>query len=325
MRRRIQTLHTTIQRPVETQIRTYESQFRQPFSTARGWIHSVKPEDLQGDVDIIDPVDGLPTLPISAHTSPVNRERTPLIVDKPVNGSRWQIFAKSSAYPTGNPERAQRVDEQWLVDHMPSLDAPWQAGHGVGDAEKGNPLTSHAKRRAWYVRLQRAVLRNPLVPLALRLTMWSFSLIALGLGASIFSLSHAKHFTQRPSTFIAIIFDSVALVYLFYITYDEYTSKPLGLRSPQAKMRLILLDLFFIVFNSANLSLAFDTLTDVRGPCKKGLDSASPGPNDMNADKEICSRQSALSGVLLIALVAWLLTFTVSVFRLVERVTGTRE
>lgn len=282
-------------------------------------------------MEVIDPTDGLPTRPISAHTSP---------------RSRWQTFAKVSAYHTGHIEGTpQRVDEQWLIEHMPDLDSPWQAGHGVGDQEKGTGtlFSSHAKRRAWYVRLevssplrrphdsppeqpilkssQRALLRNPLVPLAFRLTMWSFSLIALALGASIYSLSHDRHISQRPSTFIAIIFDSVALVYLFYITYDEYSSKPLGLRPPKAKMRLILLDLFFIVFNSANLSLAFDALTDPRGPCKDGPAPNSSGRNetsglnDGHKDNDICARQSALSGVLLIALFAWLLTFAVSVFR----------
>lgn len=114
---------------------------------------------------------------------------------------------------------------------------------------------------------------------------------------------------------MAIIFDSVALIYIFYITYDEYTGKPLGLRSAKAKMRLILLDMFFIVFNSANLSLAFDALTDVRWSCRESqLHAVSPN-NDGSANGGLCNRQRALSGVLLIALVAWLLTFAVSVFR----------
>jgi hypothetical protein len=142
------------------------------------------------------------------------------------------------------------------------------------------------------------------VPLALRLTIWSFSLVALALGGSIHSLSSEGR--QRSSTVLAMTFDSVALIYLFYITYDEYSSKPLGLRSPKAKMRLILLDLFFIVFNSATLSLAFDALADTNGGCK-GRAGA-----DMRA---LCHRQRALTAVLLVALVAWLLTFAVTAFR----------
>lgn len=110
---------------------------------------------------------------------------------------------------------------------------------------------------------------------------------------------------------MAIIVDAVALVYLVYITYDEYTGKPLGLRSPKAKMRLILLDIFFIVFDSANLSLAFASLSDVQGSCINSVINHHLDPKN----DAICSRQTALASVLLIALIAWLLTFTISVFR----------
>lgn len=115
---------------------------------------------------------------------------------------------------------------------------------------------------------------------------------------------------------MAIIVDAVALVYLVYITYDEYASKPLGLRSPKAKVRLILLDLFFIVFDAANLSLAFESLSDVQGSCTNAVINNEPVPRS----NVLCVRQKALASVLLVALIAWLLTFSVSVFRLVERV-----
>lgn len=110
---------------------------------------------------------------------------------------------------------------------------------------------------------------------------------------------------------MAIIVDAVALVYLVYITFDEYTSKPLGLRSPSAKTRLILLDLFFIVFDSANLSLAFASLSDVTGSCTEAEVNQELYPSN-NA---ICVRQKALASVLLVALVAWLTTFAISVLR----------
>ena len=103
---------------------------------------------------------------------------------------------------------------------------------------------------------------------------------------------------------MAVVVDAVALVYLVYITYDEYTGKPLGLRSVKSKMRLIFLDLFFIVFNSANLSLAYEA---------QGGDM-----NDSCSDKakEISHmEQVALAWVLLVVLVAWLLTFSISVMR----------
>ena len=116
------------------------------------------------------------------------------------------------------------------------------------------------------------------------MNVWVFSAVALALAASIHvitdhqnkirALNGQERIHITPSTNMAIIVDAVAMVYLLYITYDEYTGKPLGLRPAKAKMRLIFLDLFFIVFDSANLSLAFVSIEKV------------------NCDDEICSRQS---------------------------------
>lgn len=116
---------------------------------------------------------------------------------------------------------------------------------------------------------------------------------------------------QGPSALMAIIVDAVALVYLIYITWDEYTSKPLGLRSPSAKARLILLDIFFIVFDSANLSLAFASLSEVTGSCTEAEVNQTIDPRN----DSICVRQKALASVLLVALLAWLTTFSISVLR----------
>jgi hypothetical protein len=70
-------------------------------------------------------------------------------------------------------------------------------------------------------------------------------------------------------------------------------------------------DLLFIVFDSANLSLAFDSLFDVRWSCRV-LDS---GVDESPAIDPICDRQRALAAFLFLALCAWVATFTVSVFR----------
>jgi hypothetical protein len=105
---------------------------------------------------------------------------------------------------------------------------------------------------------------------------------------------------------MAIVVDVVAIPYILYITWDEYTGKPLGLRSPKAKIRLVLLDLFFIIFESANLALAFAALTDDNGSCQSG----NNGNNYI-----ICNRVKALCGILMIALIAWSMTFAVSIFR----------
>lgn len=182
-------------------------------------------------------------------------------------------------------------------------------------------------------------MHNPFVVLIIRLIVLFYVLIALGMGATIYHRTNvvnagpSKHLLdgveqddsicqQQPSTYMAFIVDSCAIIYLFYITFDEYTSKPLGLRKTRDKLRLLFLDIIFIVFSAANLALAFDTLLNQRWACYRGHSAAGSPPN-LNAvaqsmciyDTDLCKRQRTLCAVLLIALVMWLQTFAISVFR----------
>ena len=190
---------------------------------------------------------------------------------------------------------------------MGDYSQPWRGRHV--DAGTEDPI--NRRRDAFFVRFQTTLLRSPFVPLVFRLTVWSFSLVALALGGTIQHLSEKFERSEGPSALMAIIVDAVALVYLLYITWDEYTSKPLGLRSSRSKARLVLLDIFFIVFDSANLSLAFETLSNSGGSCTAAEINREFSPRN-NA---ICTRQKALASVLLIALIAWLSTFSISMLR----------
>jgi hypothetical protein len=154
---------------------------------------------------------------------------------------------------------------------------------------------------------------HPLVPLLFRLIVLTTSVIALGLSASVHHLSNKYDFAQNASTTMAVAVDTVAVPYILYITWDEYTGKPLGLRSPKAKIRLVLLDLIFIIFESANLALAFAALADTDGACTSRKDKDCTADN--GTDANICNRVVALCAILMIALIAWSLTFAVSIFR----------
>ena len=48
---------------------------------------------------------------------------------------------------------------------------------------------------------------------------------------------------------------------------DEYFGKAIGIRSPRNKLLLVLLDLFFIILNAADLALAFNVLYDSEAGC----------------------------------------------------------
>ncbi|KAL8737295.1 MAG: hypothetical protein Q9181_001819 [Wetmoreana brouardii] len=223
--------------------------------------------------------------------------------------SRWRAYLNASAYPAITSEGGEIVTPEWLAQNGPDYSQLWMAG--AEEWEAG--ITGFkAKRKVWWKRLQRTIIRSPMIPLVLRSIVWIFSVVALALASSI------HHYTDRvnnlnnlASTEMAIIVDAIALVYLLYITYDEYTGKPLGLRSARAKMRLIFLDLFFIVFDSANLSLAFEAVGDT-ATCTLREDIT-----------RICKRQDTLASVLLIALIAWLLTFSISVLRQLQHMRPT--
>ena len=261
--------------------------------------------------------------------------------------SRWKEFASATAYPRLTSDGGEMVTEEWLRENGPDYYQPWLAGAAHDDSENGTAglFRSGIKRHAWYVRLQRTILRSPIVPMVIRMIVCGFSAIALALAGSIHHITNkSKTVGQTPSTNMAIIIDAVAIVYLFYIAYDEYSGKPLGLRPAKAKLRLIFLDLFFIVFDSANLSLAFVAL--LSDNCSESISgstsgsvsttpttSASVPSGTSNASspsatsKPTCSplqnetfndvlrRQKALASVLLIALIAWLLTFGISIIR----------
>lgn len=220
----------------------------------------------------------------------------------PTTESRWKAFTRASAYPAISANGGERVTEEWLIQNGPDYSQPWLANSGEKD-EEHTFFGSKAKRKRWWIRMQRKIIRSPMIPLVLRSIVWGFSMVALALGSSIHRLTVNIKPRYTTSADMAIAVDAVALVYLLYITYDEYTGKPLGLRSAVAKIRLIFLDLFFIVFDSANLSLAMESTTHngANGSC--------------SSNDKICDRQKALASVLLIALIAWLLTFSISVLR----------
>ncbi|KAK9465104.1 hypothetical protein V1512DRAFT_75303 [Lipomyces arxii] len=178
-------------------------------------------------------------------------------------------------------------------------------------------LTEKQRQERWKLNLRVTLLDSPYVPMTLRSGIFALSVLALALAANIFS--HSNHFIpQQPSTIMAICVQSIAMVYLVYITYDEYSGKPLGLRQAKDKVKLVMLDLLFIIFSSANLALTFNTLFDDSWVCQ----DSEAGHASLPFDGPICRRQRSLASFLFLILLMWVMTFSVSIFRVVERVSG---
>ncbi|TQS36080.1 hypothetical protein Golomagni_03479 [Golovinomyces magnicellulatus] len=246
----------------------------------------------------------------------------------------WRIYIESSSYGPSSDVEFTRVDLDFLKQQTPGYQIPWRGDlEGSKDPENHAGLSHTRKQRKTLTRriqvricgaicrfllihVQYHLIMHPLAPLLLRLIVLTTSVIALGIATSVHHLSAKYSYEQTPSSTMAIVVDVVAIPYILYITWDEYTGKPLGLRSAGAKIRLVLLDLIFIIYESANLSLAFGSLTDDNGSCESSVN----GYNFV-----ICNRVKALCGILMLALYAWSLTFAISIIRLVQRVGGKEE
>ena len=320
--------------------RTQKQFNRIPVRTIPAWV-----QDADED-DVIEAGLSYPESPDAALVA--NHNHTPSVASRygghPTSSgkkrseptSRWISFARSSAYPREN-FNSEKVDAEWLNENFTDYSKPWLADHNEDDIEDGSDKyrAFRRKRRVWYKRLHFAVMRNPFVPLVFRFCIIACAATAMGLGASIFHENNKLEacLTVAPadrspsciarvgsniidydredsSSLMATIVDVVAIIYSFYITYDEYFSKPLGLRPASAKVRLVLLDLFFIIFQSANLSLSFNSIASNRGPCNRGI-----AENHNFRFDDVCDRAQALSAILLLSLFAWLLTFSVSILR----------
>ncbi|CAO2653615.1 Nn.00g030260.m01.CDS01 [Neocucurbitaria sp. VM-36] len=252
------------------------------------------------------------------------REGAPVTLTTPMSdsASKWKVFAQSSNYDQAEPpasSRGQVVDDDWMKENLPDLETKWEPIDNDDQEErlKGFWLFNPAKRKRKVIRFHRTVMNHPMVPAVIRMVVLTFSILALALAGAIYHKSDSVGCDNNSSTWMAILVDVIAICYTVYITYDEYTSKPLGLRSHNAKMSLIFLDLAFIVFESANLSLAFQALTDDKWVCR---DSPDDDHQACAYTRDICSRQKALTATLLIALLAWIGTFTISTLRLIHRV-----
>ncbi|TRX96656.1 hypothetical protein FHL15_002558 [Xylaria flabelliformis] len=229
---------------------------------------------------------------------------------------RWRDFIHSSSYGHDPHDQYEVVDQSVLGQLMPGLDEPVRAPLYPLDSK-----TNRSRKSAWFMKLGNFVLRHPIAPLIFRLIVLLTTISALGLATVIYRRERDPEIfdSNRPETsqaIVAIIIDSVAIPYILYMTWDEYTGKPLGLRNPAEKVSLTLLDLIFIVLKSASTALAFEALVYHSG------DGNAVSARDVAQETESLNLARGLAALTLVGLIAWILNFTISVFRLAEKLGG---
>jgi hypothetical protein len=217
--------------------------------------------------------------------------------------SPWLDFIHSSEYGHLPNEESEIVDPEVLDKLQPGFNVPVDIPN-ANDLMKAKRAT---RTVVFYKRLWRMIIQHPFVPLLLRLTVLLTSVIALALSARIFETEGSENSSERTQAIVAIVVDTLAIPYIGYMTWDEYTGKPLGLRPATQKISLVLMDLFFIIFKSSSTTLAFESLV-----------------YHTYADEDMRARAyaRALAAFQTVGLISWTLTFTIQVFRLVQRLGG---
>ncbi|KXT13409.1 hypothetical protein AC579_9916 [Pseudocercospora musae] len=274
------------------------------------------------------------------------RDAEPPLLSMPINvhQTRWIPFMQSGPNLRETRNQGVIMSWEWMGENVPIVKREWEEEDDLdpmgsnrlkgfkGIMYRGQWIISPERQQKSVEAFWRLLLKNAFVPLVFRLTVLAFCCAALGLGSTIYQSVREvnkdndpyNQCAPRASTYMAIIVSTIAVPYISYITWDEYTSKPLGLRSVAAKTLLLLCDLYFIVFSASNLSLAIDALLDDSWACyETGAqvigDVTLEIPKTCPNNEGICYKQKALSGVLVISLVAWLLCFSISVLRVVEK------
>ncbi|KAI1437578.1 hypothetical protein GGR50DRAFT_692096 [Xylaria sp. CBS 124048] len=230
--------------------------------------------------------------------------------------ARWRDFIHSSSYGQDPNDRYEVVSPDVLDQLMPGLGEPVRAPLYQPDIKPPGSW-----KKTWLMRLGNFVLRHPIAPLIFRLIVLITTISALALTTVIFRRERdpsipAENPPETSQTVVAIIIDSVAIPYILYMTWDEYTGKPLGLRVPAQKISLTLFDLVFIVLKSASTALAFEALVYHTG------DGESSSLRDRAQQLESVNLARGLAALTLVGLIAWILNFTISVFRLAEKLGG---
>lgn len=220
----------------------------------------------------------------------------------------WRSYLQSSVYGRMEGEESEVVDPEMLDELQPDFGRPFDKPlypHEHAHARDANGRRWTKRRRTLWERAWRLILRHPLVPLMFRLIVLVTSVSSLAVAARIFMHEDAldNNSAERTQSIVAIVVDTVAVPYIGYMLWDEYTGKPLGLRAATQKIALILLDLFFIIFKSASTALAFESLVYHMG----------------QRVEDITALSRALTSMMVVGLVAWTMNFMVNIFRTVAR------
>lgn len=206
---------------------------------------------------------------------------------------KWRDFIDSTRRYNGCADRPTHfISQEKLEAQYPGLNNPLVTKM---------PPPASTRRKTLAFRLKRMILLSPLLPPIIRLIALSMSLGSLGLATEL--LRRDELHSLRSQAVASIVIDSLAIPYILYMMYDEFTGLPLGLRSAVEKASLTLIDVLFIILKAVSTALALQT-------------------RELQGNGNSWNNYSAYLGLLVCAVVAWIFTFVIMLFRLVDRLKG---
>ncbi|CAI1894868.1 hypothetical protein SEUBUCD646_0D01140 [Saccharomyces eubayanus] len=230
----------------------------------------------------------------------------------------------------------EKVKDFYYSDKKKNTESPDSAHNKSYKSDWVNDLSKEREKwrrlkqkklQQWRPPLTSLLLDSQHLVLGLRIFIGILSCASLALAIKIFQNSRSNNtiseskIGQQASTIMAICVNAIAIAYIIYIAHDEFAGKPVGLRNPLSKLKLILLDLLFIIFSSANVALAFNTRFDKEWVCTS-IRRSNGSTYGYPKIPHICRKQEALSSFLFVALFMWVITFSISIVRVVEKVSS---
>ena len=190
--------------------------------------------------------------------------------------------------------------------------------HVAGNTLVGSRIHKGAFRVPWHRKLAVFLLRNPFVPLLLRLINIAVltSTLAVGVRLRRQLIQHDIESSVGISPLTAIIFAPLSLAYALFQIWLEYKSRPIGLWKASSKLWYMTLELVFVCLWSAELALSFDNyFTSTIGCIKSSSPFYSHAYQDTNAnisDKSpFCNLQTSLICLNFISVMVYLVVFLV--------------
>ena len=210
---------------------------------------------------------------------------------------------------------------------LPAWNQPWafkdalgadSNAHVAGNTLVGSHIQKGAVQVPWHRKLAVFLLRNPFVPLLLRLVNIAVltSTLAVGVRLRRQLIHHDIESSVGISPLTAIIFAPLSLAYALFQIWLEYKSRPIGLWKASSKLWYMTLELVFVCLWSAELALSFDNyFTSTIGCIKSSSPFYSHAYQDTNAnisDKSpFCNLQTSLICLNFISVMVYLVVFLV--------------